>query len=234
MATLAVVPMAAHAQSETADPGATAGSAPAVSEADDLNEFWAKQRQVRVLQRRLYEKDGDFQLSLGAGVIPNDPFVTYYPIVLRAGYYVTESISLEASGSYIGTALQADSDLGGFLRDEGDYNVFLRDKQRWRGNVVALWSPIYGKFAFAGTKLAHFDWFFGAGFGVLGADSPSQDNLSADESKLKPEAIIATGWNIHLTQRWALRLDVRQFIVSKEGGGVALPTELSLAGSVFF
>jgi hypothetical protein len=69
---------------------------------------------------------------------------------------------------------------------------------------------------------------------VLGADSPSQDNLSADESKLKPEAIIATGWNIHLTQRWALRLDVRQFIFSKEGGGVALPTELSLAGSVFF
>lgn len=197
----------------------------------DLDTFWAEQRRVRVLQRRLYETDGDFQLTLYVGVVPNDPFINYYPIGGRFGYHITESIAVELAGSYM---IDSNTDLADFLDREGDVSVFLRDVQKWRANFTVLWSPIYGKFSFLGTKLAHFDWFFGAGVGVLGAENPDADNLNEFSVGVKPEVALATGWNLHLHQRWALRLDYRQFIFQKEDGGVALPSELSLGASFFF
>ena len=66
----------------------------------DLETFWAEQRRVRVLQRRLYQTDNEFQLTLYVGAIPNDPFLNYYPIGGRFGYHITESIAVELSGAY--------------------------------------------------------------------------------------------------------------------------------------
>lgn len=231
VATVASLPLAAHAQ-EGGDEAATAPAAPIASESDDKAEFWAKQRQVRVIQRRLFEKDGQTNITLGVGILPNDPFKTYTQGNLRIGHHITESLSLEASGSFV--FLEQDSDLAGFLASEGDYNIFSRDLQKWRGNVVLNWSPMYGKFAFAGQKLAHFDWFFGAGAGALGVETSDEGDLGVQTAKTTAEAIVATGWDIHLAQEFALRLDVRQFIFKKTGGGTALPTEIALGASYYF
>ena len=231
VATVASLPLTAHAQ-ESEEAAASTPVAAAASESDDKVEFWAKQRQVRVIQRRLFEKDGQTNITLGVGVLPNDPFKTYTEGNLRIGHHITESLSLEASGSFV--FLEQDSDLAGYLRTEGDYNIFSRDLQKWRGNVVLNWSPMYGKFAFAGQKLAHFDWFFGAGAGALGVETSGEDDLGAKTAKTTAEAIVATGWDIHLAQEFALRLDVRQFIFKKTGGGTALPTEIALGASYYF
>lgn len=231
VATVASLPVAAHAQ-EGGDEAATAPAAPIASESDDKAEFWAKQRQVRVIQRRLFEKDGQTNITLGVGILPNDPFKTYTQGNLRIGYHITESLSLEASGSFV--FLEQDSDLADFLAKEGDYNIFSRDMQKWRGNVVVNWSPMYGKFAFAGQKLAHFDWFFGAGAGALGVETSEEGDFGVETAKTTAEAIVATGWDIHLAQEFALRLDVRQFIFQKTGSGTALPTEIALGASYYF
>jgi outer membrane protein W len=53
-------------------------------------------------------------------------------------------------------------------------------------------------------------------------------------AKTTAEAIVTTGWDIHLAQEFALRVDVRQFIFKKTGGGVALPTEIALGASYYF
>lgn len=197
----------------------------------DLDTFWAEQRRVRVLQRRLYQTDGEFQLTLYAGVVPNDPFLKYFPLGGRFGYHLSESIAVELSGAYM---LDTQTELADFLDEEGDVSVFLRDIQKWRANIAVLWSPIYGKFSFLGTKLAHFDWYFGAGVGVLGAENSPSNDLANFTVGVKPEVVLATGWNLHLHQNWALRIDYRQFIFQKEAGGVAMPSEISLGGSFFF
>lgn len=223
LAAVAIHPAKGEAQTEGAEPSLEA----------DQDAFWADRRGVSVLQRRLYPTDGEFQLSLYVGAIPNDPFLRYFPVGLRAGYWVGESISIELSGSFIGP-IRSESDLAEFLSQTSEIDVFLRDEQIWRANVVALWSPIYGKFSFLGTKLAHFDWYFGAGFGVAGVENPLRDNLGVVESEIKPEAVIATGWNLHFHQNWAGRIDYRQFIFQKASGGVTLPSEISLGVSYFF
>ncbi len=201
---------------------------------EDMDAFWADRRRVRVLQRRLYQKDREFHLSLMVGAIPNDPFLKYWPIGLRAGYWLNESVGIEIGGDYIGDALSGNTDLANFLGETGEVDVFLRDVNQWRANVVAVWAPMYGKFSFAGRKLAHFDWFFGAGFGVLGVQNPVENNFSEVQNEIKPEAILTTGWVLHLHQHWALRLDFRQGIFQKASGGVSLPSQIGLGASYFF
>jgi outer membrane beta-barrel protein len=212
----------------------TADEAEMPTQEGDLDAFWAERRGVRVVQRRLYETDGDVQLTLFFGAIPNDPFLRYYPIGLRAAYWTSNQLALELSGEYIGDALRSESDLAAFLNERGGVDVFLRDEQLWRANIAALYSPIYGKFSLIGRKLAHFDWFFGGGIGVVNTRSPISDNVGVTETSIKPEVTLATGWNLHFSQRFAMRIDYRQYIFQKDGGGVAMPSEISLGASVFF
>jgi outer membrane beta-barrel protein len=215
------------AQEATTDEGASTPTAES-----DMDTFWSDRRNPRVLQRRMYEKDGEFQLTLFAGAIPNDPFNKYWPLGLRAGYWLSENIGLELSGSYVG--LSGDTDLSSFLSERGEVDVFLRDEQIWRADLGINWAPIYGKFSFSGTKLAHFDWFFGAGLGVVSVNNPIVEEGFVEETQIKPEAVLNTGWNLHLHQRWALRVDYHQFIFQKDSGGVTMPSEVSLGGSFFF
>jgi len=210
-----------------------ADSAEVPTEEGDLDAFWADRRGIRVIQRRLYETDGDFQLTLFFGAIPNDPFLRYFPIGLRAGYWFSNNLALELAGSFIGP-IRSESDLATFLGDRGNVDVYLRDEQIGRGNLAVLYSPIYGKFSLVGRKLAHFDWYFGGGVGVVAARSPLENDLQTTQTEIKPEVNLATGWNLHFSQRFALRIDYRQYIFQKDSGGVTLPSELSLGASVFF
>jgi outer membrane beta-barrel protein len=209
------------------------GASAQPTEEGDLDAFWADRRGVRVIQRRMYELDGDVQLSLFFGAIPNDPFLQYFPIGLRVGYWFSNSLALELSGSVV-RPLGVETDLASFLDERGNVDVFLRDEQIWRANLAALYSPIYGKFSLAGRKLAHFDWYFGGGVGVVQTRSADEDDLQTQNTAFKPEVTLATGWNIHLSQRFALRVDYRQYIFQKDSGGVTLPSEISLGASVFF
>lgn len=203
---------------------------------EELDAFWAERRRVRVVQRRLFEKDGRFYTSLSLGIVPNDPYVTYFPIGLRLGYYLNEDIGFELAGTWNGNTLRSVSSLGDEFQAAGE-RLIPRDQQQWRANAVVAWSPVYGKFSFLGRKLAHFDWNFVAGFGVMqGEGPPDEDQLRVVESSIFPEAVLGSGIHYWLNQRWALRADYRQMIFQKSSaaGGVALPSEFSIGASVFF
>ena len=200
---------------------------------EELDQFWAERRRVRVVQRRLFEKDGRFYASLSMGIVPNDPYVTYFPVGLRLGYYLNEDIGFELSGNWTGNTLRSTSDIGDRFLATGE-RFFPRDQQQWRTNAVVSWSPSYGKFSLLGRKIAHFDWNFVAGFGILMAEGPEEDNLNVISTSLFPEAVLGSGINWWLTNRWALRFDYRQMIFQKSSGGVALPSELSIGGTFFF
>ena len=198
---------------------------------DALQDFWAERRDVRIIQRRLFEKVGRHEFTLFGGVIPNDPFLDYFPIGLRYDYFLLESLALEVDGSYIGEIFRADSDLEEFLLGHGA-RVDLLDQQQWRTHFGINWSPFYGKIAFLGLKLLHFDINLNAGFGIVSVESLTEERL-ATETEIKPEGILGLGFNFWISDHFSVRLDYRQFLFEKAGGGVSNPSEISLGFSVF-
>ena len=69
---------------------------------EDRELFWAEQSGVRVLMG-----GASSRRTVGStcrstfGAIPNDPFRQYYPIGLRMGYHLSESVGLRALGELL-------------------------------------------------------------------------------------------------------------------------------------
>lgn len=198
----------------------------------DLQLYWGGRRKVEVVQKRLFTKDSRMEFSLFTGIIPNDPFLTYVPIGGRFNYYFVESISFELAGSW--TGIQSNSELKDFLKNNdrirGD--VDLLDIQQWRVGGSVVWSPFYGKLALLQRKLSHFDINLVGGLGVLSTESPKADRTGVD-TEFKPEGILGAGFRFFLTEDLTFRLDYRQFIFQKVGGGVSTPSEITLGVSFF-
>lgn len=200
----------------------------------DLELYWGGKRDVSAVEDKLYRKAGRLELGLQAGLIPNDPFYTYIPVGARVGYFFGESLGVEVGGVWHGSALQSASELTTFLVDargvteEND----LRDIQQWRASAVVVWSPFYGKMALLDDYLSHFDINLAAGLGVVQTESPTVDR-DGTQTEIKPEGALGAGFRFFLTDWFALRLDYRQGIFQKVGGGVSTPSELTLGLSFF-
>lgn len=207
------------------------GAAAQSSLEEDLNQTWGEHRDIRVIQRRLYEKVGRHQITLFGGIIPNNPFLDYFPVGLRYTYYLMESLGLEVDGSYIGETFRSTGDLDTFLSDAG-VNVDLLDLHIWRAHLGVCWSPFYGKLAFLGLKLVHFDINLNAAFGVVGVRQISENRL-AEEDEFKVEGALGAGFNFFINDMFSIRLDYRQYLFQKAGGGVSNPSEITLGFSVF-
>lgn len=201
----------------------------------DLALFWGKKREVKVVQRRLFSKDGKLDLTIGGGIIPNDDFLVYYLSTARVGYHFAESFEVEASGSF---AFEQLSGLGDFLRNESD--IGLKDAQirefiRQFYNISVLWSPVYGKVSFLGQKLTHFDVFLGAGLGLMfteGYESPENPDL---QSKSKLAANIALGFRWHINNQFSIRTEYRHYFFEKIAANeLSTPIGLNLGVTTTF
>jgi outer membrane beta-barrel protein len=197
---------------------------------EDLQEFWAERRDVRVVQRRLFEKVGRHQITLYAGLIPNNPFLDYFPVGLRYGYYLLESLGIEIDGSYIGETFTLYGELESFL-EERNVNADVLDLNQWRAHLGVNWSPFYGKIAILGLKLVHFDFYLSAGFGAVNVRTPDPNRLGTTDY-INPEGSLGAGFNFYINQLFGVRIDFRQFLFEKTGGGVSHPSELSLGFNV--
>jgi len=183
--------------------------------AEDLALFWGKKREVKVVQRRSYVKDGKIDLTLNTGIIPNDDFLVYYLTGLRVGYHFAESFSVEGSFNY---AVDSLSGLSDYLRNQS--SIGLKDAQirefiKFFYNVSVLWSPVYGKISVLGQKLAHFNMYTGLGIGMMhteGYESPENPDA---QPQTKPSANAILGFRWHLTDMLSLRTEYRHFFFEK-------------------
>jgi outer membrane beta-barrel protein len=196
----------------------------------DLAKFWGSRRKVKVVQRRLYEKDGRFEFAPVAGIIPNDDFITYFPVGTRVSYHFSEAFTVEASFIY---AIDNESDLTKFLTAEGidlkraDIQEYIRNYY----NVNLLWAPIYGKISLLGFKLSHFETYVGMGFGFFSTHEIPADNPNGND-KSKPSGNTIVGFRWFINDMFNVRTEYRQHFFQKFGGGVSIPVELTLGFGV--
>jgi outer membrane beta-barrel protein len=231
-------PPAEGGGTEAAAPSSESSEAPAAEEVSDdtatkaekqlegeLAEIWGQQREIEVVQKRLFEKDG--RLEFGS-TIPNDDFIVYYPLGGRVGYHISESFDVEASFAY---ALDQDTGLTKFLKDDpaiGLKEADIEEIIQFYYNVDLLWSPIYGKISLLGAKLTHFDTYIGLGAGLVHKTERTPGDKFQQNEVRKPAANIAAGFRWFLTDNFNVRTEYRHMFFEKARGGVSKPVELSL------
>jgi outer membrane beta-barrel protein len=194
---------------------------------EDLALFWGKKREVKIVQRREFIKDGKMEASVFGGIIPNDDFIFYITPTARFGYHFAESFMVEGSFSY---AMERDTGLKSFLEDSdiGLKSADIREFIEMYYNASILWSPIYGKISFLGTKLTHFDTFVGLGVGFFHTRAREDDTNPDFQSRLKPSANTVLGFRWHVTDLINVRTEYRHYFFEKALGGISKPVEVSL------
>ena len=191
----------------------------------DLARFWGSRRKVKVVQRRLFAKDGRFETAIFGGVIPNDDFIVYYPTGLRLSYHFSEAFTVEAS---FAEAIDSNTDLTNFLEQEIDLKrADIQEVIKRYYNVNILWAPVYGKISLLGMKLSHFETYVGTGFGFFHTHETPEDN-PAGQAATKAAGSAIFGFRWFINNSFNVRTEYRQHFFQKFQGGVSIPVELTL------
>lgn len=196
----------------------------------DLDRIWGKEREVRVIQKRVFEKEGRFEFTPYFGMIPNDEFFNYYPIGLRAGYFFSEMLGAEIGGAWV---FSQSTDLKTFIKENfgGVAKISTPQWVQWYAGANGIFAPIHGKFAFLARTIAHFDLALLFGVGAIGTKVQAMG--APEKSKVDVYGNIGAGFHIYIHELLGIRIDYRHFFYAAEGGGVSWPAEISLGLGVF-
>lgn len=196
----------------------------------DLEYFWGQKRDVEVIQKRLFLRDGRHEFTVFGGVIPNDDFFANYPIGARYNWYFLEDWSVELNGSYM---FNAKSDLRSFLQDTMNLNISLDEQLKGYAAAEGQWTPFHGKFSLLTQNLTHFDINISFGAGVMFASDKLEGETSYKLEYL-PMGNLGAGMRFYVLDWMAVRLDYRHyFYKSNVYNGLSWPAEVTL-GVAFF
>jgi outer membrane beta-barrel protein len=180
---------------------------------------------TEVVQARQVEKRRAIELVALFGVIPNDAFLVYLPLGLRAAYHFSEHWGVELSFE---ANLSIETGLREYLEEnDAELRARIRDRQQLRAGVSAVWSPAYGKLA-AGRAVLHFDGYLLGGAGVL---RTAEAQEVAQPAAIRPDFHLGAGLRGLFGSRWVVRVELRQYLYvrAKEGGGgLGAATEIAL------
>ncbi|MBM4394799.1 MAG: outer membrane beta-barrel domain-containing protein [Deltaproteobacteria bacterium] len=205
----------------------------------ELDKVWGKERDVKVIEKRLFEKDGRHEFGLLAGMAPNDSFWNYFPVGLRYDYYFMEQLALEFSGAYVIT--QA-TKLKSFVLDnfKGVQNAGIPQSVEWYAGLNAVWTPFHGKLAVFTSKLTSFDLGVLVGIGAMGTRL-HDFNGDVDARKVSVMGNVGLGFRFFLNDMLALRADYRHYLYPADdsaindqaSSGARQMAEITLGFSVF-
>jgi outer membrane beta-barrel protein len=118
---------------------------------------------VKAVQRKGFLKRGRFEVAPIFSATVNDAFFQKLGGGLRLAYNLQDSFALALRGAYY-QPWRTDNVREGKLA----FDSQLLTSQLY-GQVMldGVWSPVYGKAAFLGKSIVHFDLFLSAGFGVV-------------------------------------------------------------------
>jgi outer membrane beta-barrel protein len=168
---------------------------------------------IHVVQKKLFEKAGRFEISGMGGGMFNDPFTQ---IVETGGnFYLHISESWTVGGTYR-KIFNWDSENTDPLME--NFSIFPDvSRINYAGMGELQWTPIYAKASLFGLKVMHFDLYFAGGFGIMKTVTTFQE---ADGDRINntlnhKSGSFGLGVRIFMTKWLTFKFDVRD-IVYKE------------------
>lgn len=186
----------------------------------EMENYWAVDRNLPVVQDRLYSRSGRFGVGLYSGLMPSEPYYWYIPVGGRLTLFFNNNAGIELSGQYTGSAgaagpLSQPTEIHKFaasVRQAAfDPDTDLEDRFLWRANGVIVWNPLYGKWSFLNSKLSHFDLNLVLGGGATSVLRPDFRRTEAT-TVIAPELVWGGGLHFFLGKRVVLRADGRFYV----------------------
>ncbi len=118
---------------------------------------------VKAVQRKGFLKRGRFEVSPMLALTVNDAFYQKFGGALRLAYNLQDSFAIAVRGAYY-TPYRTDNVREGKIAFQSQ---LLTSQLYGQAMVDGIWSPVYGKAAFLGKNIIHFDLFLSAGFGAV-------------------------------------------------------------------
>ncbi len=198
-------------------------SGPVSGAEGDLYDFlWLDpDKQVFVLQNKIFKKKGKFFVNAGLGRVQGQPYLSSSFVHLKGGYYLSEQWALEL---LFNTYSHSESTTLENLRNINQQVPFIRRFDSQIGGIVT-WSPFYGKIN-TFNAIFYFDWSFGVGLSSLSAESNIEQvtNTTANENILYTSeshlaALFKTALRLHATTY--LHFDIEYLLTSYSADGPA-------------
>jgi len=165
-------------------------------------------KEVYVLQNRKFVKDNRFFLSFGLSKDISETFINTFSGKLSAGYFFTETLGLEVTGSFGGGSTTEEAEA---ILQQGTVAFFRQINTSFA--LKALWTPFYTKIN-TFNKIIYADWVFSLGPAVVNTEDNRnaftvQDALSAE---LISESSVGINWSagirFYLTKSLSARADI--------------------------
>ncbi|BDG08688.1 outer membrane beta-barrel domain-containing protein [Anaeromyxobacter paludicola] len=123
----------------------------------------ALEDRVKAVQRKGFLKRGRFELGLAAPGSLNDAFFQKVGVAGHLGYNLAESFALKLDGGYFWSVRTGNVRQGKLAFE----SQLLESQLRAKAMLDGVWSPIYGKGAWLGSRIVHFDLYLAAGVGAV-------------------------------------------------------------------
>jgi outer membrane beta-barrel protein len=175
-----LLPLAARAQEELENPGV-----------------------VLAVQDRAFRMNSELMLAIG--VVPLDAFYKGLSGEVSYTYHFSDSIAWQIGRflySYnISTGLQNQ-----LVRDFG-VNPTAFTQTNWIAGSDFMWTPIYGKFAWLNSSVAHFEIYTLLGLSVVNQRVSSDIAAGTTSTTFVPGINFGIGWRFYISKGVSLRFE---------------------------
>ena len=185
------------------------------------------QDRIKAVHRKVFLKEGRFELQPAVAATTNDPFFRTWSIAARGSYHLNDAFSLELGGAYVPPFFIEELPPLDFLREQAS---LINADAKLLGIVDAgiTFSPVYGKIAILSDAIIHFDAFVAAGGGVV---------FDTNADFAHPTMDVGAGLRVFLLRWLVVRADLRDYVYPQDRSGISTLQNLlvfSLGVGFFF
>lgn len=171
--------------------------------------FKQEDHKVLVIQDRKYTKAKKAEVGLNFGITSSNAYFNAYSYGGHVAYHFNEYWGIE---TFYNKATYSNSreknQLDDYFAKNGFLSTFEVQNPKHLYGVNAIWSPIYGKFAFFRSNIIHFDIFATMGISFMGLGT----NLAGAADQNVMGSLLSAGTKVYLSKNTALRIEAKNNI----------------------
>ena len=175
--------------------------------------------EIRVIRPRYFNKAGRLELGAALTTVMNETFIYTFMATGLASFHFSESLSIEGHFSY-GTSIAKEDKRILFDEFEIKTQIF---RTEFNTELVAQYTPIYGKWQLSSGRLIYFDTYLQAGGGLTGVNwqyddfcnapdleqNPDANPLPTNQTKSYPGITFGAGQRYFVSKKQAYKVDFR-------------------------